>query len=164
MDFTFWYAISIVALVATVFILKIMSRVIASVGGRTRLYLHRDIWLPLLISSRYQSRATRAQALFIVLYTVINAFGMGCGIHTSNDLMIRTGTMASINLIPLLLGGRTNLVAEFLGSSLHTYYLAHHWLGRLAVLQSMLHVGLVLTKGEPWTFHTSQIPGISVSH
>jgi uncharacterized membrane protein len=163
MDPTFWYAISLVALAATIYILKIASRAISSIGNQIRLYFLRDVWYAFLVPQRYWTRATRGQALLIALYTAMNGFGIGIGIRTSSDLLVRTGIMASINFIPLLLGGRTNLIPELLGSSLHAYYLAHHWLSRIVVLQSMIHVGLVLVNGQPWTFDAFQISGISVS-
>ncbi|KAG9229646.1 hypothetical protein BJ875DRAFT_386916, partial [Amylocarpus encephaloides] len=56
----------------------------------------------------------------------INGFCIGLGIHSRSDLMLRSGTMASINLIPLFLGGRTNVLTNFLGITLHSYYLAHY--------------------------------------
>ena len=87
---------------------------------------------------------------------------MGLGIKSTSDLISRSGMMASINLIPLFLGGRTSVLANFLGISLHTYYLAHHWIGRIVVLQGLLHVGLVIASGKPWTFDSFQISGISV--
>lgn len=163
MDLTFWYAISLFALAATIYLLKLASRAISSGYERVRLYFLRDVWYAFLVPPHYWSRATRGQTLLIAFYTAINGFGMGFGVRNSSDLITRTGIMASINFIPLLLGGRTNLAAEVLGSSLHDYYLVHHWLGRIVVLQSMIHVGLVLAKGEPWTFDSFQISGLSVS-
>jgi hypothetical protein len=87
---------------------------------------------------------------------------MGLGIKTMSDLLVCSGLMDSINLIPLFLGGRTNVLANYVGISLHTYYIAHHWLGRLVIFQSLLHVALVIASGKPWTFDSSQISGISV--
>jgi len=87
---------------------------------------------------------------------------MGLGIKTRSDLISRSGLMASINLIPLFLGGRTNVLASFLGISLHTYYLAHHWVGRVVIIQGLIHVGSVIASRKPWTFDSFQISGISV--
>jgi len=89
--------------------------------------------------------------------------GIRIGSHFFHDLMIRSGTMAAVNLIPLFLGGRTNTLANFMGISLHTYYIAHHWIGTVVVLQSLLHVALSIAAGTPWTFDSSQISAITVS-
>lgn len=87
---------------------------------------------------------------------------MGLGIRSAEDLISRTGMMASINIVPLFFGGRTSTMAEFLGFSLHTYYLAHHWVGRIVALQSLLHAALIVAQGRTWTFNTLEISGISV--
>ncbi|ESZ90807.1 hypothetical protein SBOR_8812 [Sclerotinia borealis F-4128] len=80
-----------------------------------------------------------------------------------SDVISRAGIMASVNLIPLFLGGWTNALANFIGISIHSYYIAHHWIGRVVIVQSLLHVALVLAAGQLWTFNSSQISGISVS-
>ena len=36
------------------------------------------------------------------------------------------------------------MLSDFMGISLHSYYLAHHWIGRVVILQSLIHVGLVI--------------------
>ncbi|KAJ8062059.1 hypothetical protein OCU04_009838 [Sclerotinia nivalis] len=86
---------------------------------------------------------------------------MGLGVKTTSDVISRAGIMASVNLIPLFLGGRTNALANFIGISIHSYYIAHHWIGRVVIIQSLLHVTFVLAAGQPWTFNSSQISGIS---
>lgn len=96
-------------------------------------------------------------------YLAINGFCMGLGIKTTSDIISRAGIMASVNLIPLFLGGRTNALANFIGISIHSYYIAHHWIGRVVIAQSFLHVGFAIAAGQRWTFNSFQISGISVS-
>jgi len=55
------------------------------------------------------------------------------------------------------------MLANLLGISLHTYYLAHHWIGRVVIVQSLIHVGLVISSRKPWTIDSIQITGITVS-
>ncbi len=54
------------------------------------------------------------------------------------------------------------MIANTLGTSIHTYYLMHHWIGRIVIIQGLLHVGLVVASNPIWTFDSFQISGISV--
>ncbi|RSL89657.1 hypothetical protein CEP52_014849 [Fusarium oligoseptatum] len=63
----------------------------------------------------------------------------------------RAALAAVLNLIPVILGGRTCHIADFLGLSLQFYYLVHHWLARLALLQTLVHAGIYIRQQERWT-------------
>ena len=53
----------------------------------------------------------------------------------------RTGTMATVNLIPLILmAGRNNPLIALLRVPFDTWNLLHRWLGRIVVLESLAHV------------------------
>lgn len=53
----------------------------------------------------------------------------------------RTGTMATVNLIPLVLvAGRNNPLIPLLRVSFDTFNLIHRWLARIVVLESIAHV------------------------
>ena len=62
--------------------------------------------------------------------------------------MLRSGMLASINMIPLFAGGRTSSLVDFLGVPLNDHRLAHHWIGRVAVAQGLLHTVLALVSHE----------------
>ncbi|KAK4151067.1 hypothetical protein C8A00DRAFT_36296 [Chaetomidium leptoderma] len=55
---------------------------------------------------------------------------------------------ASINLIPLLLGGRTSRVADVIGVSRPTYYVAHYWIGRTAIIEGLVHAAIRLDEAR----------------
>jgi hypothetical protein len=165
MTVTEWYAVSIAAIAACVILYRIGSLASSLFVTNFQFLTLRNVAYPLLVRRRYFANITRLHGLAVASFVIMNGFCMGLGIrraHLVSDLMIRSGVMASINLIPLFMGGRTNMMANFLGISLHTYYIAHHWIGRLVVILSLLHVGLVLGSGKPWTFHSSRISGITV--
>ena len=88
---------------------------------------------------------------------------MGLGIQSTTDLISRTGVMASINMVPLFLGGRTSIVVDLLGVSMHSYYLAHHWIGRVVAVQGLIHAILAMRKIQTTTFDATQVTGLSVS-
>ncbi|KAE8350198.1 ferric reductase NAD binding domain-containing protein [Aspergillus coremiiformis] len=53
----------------------------------------------------------------------------------------RTGTMATVNLIPLvLLAGRNNPLIKLLEVPFDTYNLIHRWLARIVVFETLAHV------------------------
>ncbi|KAI9929087.1 hypothetical protein ASPWEDRAFT_49259 [Aspergillus wentii DTO 134E9] len=53
----------------------------------------------------------------------------------------RTGTMATVNLIPLvLMAGRNNPLITLLQVPFDTWNLLHRWLGRIVVLESLAHI------------------------
>lgn len=162
MNLTKWYAVSIAAIAALLLLRRIASIASAFLVARFQNLALRHVSYPLLLRRRYWSSVTRLQGAMVGGYVIINGFCMGLGIRNASDLMVRSGMMASINLIPLFLGGRTNILANFLGISLHSYYLAHHWIGRIVIIQSFLHAGLAISSGIPWTFDSAQISGISV--
>ncbi|PYH97941.1 hypothetical protein BO71DRAFT_96136 [Aspergillus ellipticus CBS 707.79] len=56
------------------------------------------------------------------------------------ELRGRSGTLAVLNMVPLfLLAGRNNPLISLLHVSFDTYNLLHRWLGRMVVLESIVH-------------------------
>jgi NAD(P)H-flavin reductase len=56
------------------------------------------------------------------------------------ELRGRSGTLAVLNMVPLfLLAGRNNPLIPILRISFDTYNLLHRWLGRIVVLESIVH-------------------------
>jgi hypothetical protein len=75
--------------------------------------------------------------------------------------MRRSGLLSSVNTVMLFPGGRTNVFIDAFGIPLHTYYLAHHWIGRIAIAQALLHAGLAISQKRALDART--ISGIVVS-
>ncbi|KAH6881123.1 hypothetical protein B0T10DRAFT_463626 [Thelonectria olida] len=63
----------------------------------------------------------------------------------------RAALAAAINLTPVILGGRTCLVADAIGISLQSYYLLHHWLARLSFVEMGLHAIIHTKQQKTWT-------------
>ena len=142
-----WYALSIA--------LPIGALAFYQVGRLFQFRLWKHLFYPLFIRRRYWSSVTRTEAMLLMIYFIVNGLGLGLGIRGASDiatLATRAGAMAMVNLIPLFLGGRTNSLSNFLNVPLQTYYLIHHWVGRMAVLQALAHVGLMVgLEGLPRT-------------
>ena len=67
----------------------------------------------------------------------------------------RTGILATVNLVPLvLLAGRNNPAISLLKVSFDTYNLFHRWIGRLVVLEALAHTGA-------WYANSTNAKGVS---
>ncbi|RAK76255.1 ferric reductase family protein [Aspergillus fijiensis CBS 313.89] len=60
---------------------------------------------------------------------------------TAGIIRNRTGTMATVNMIPLILmAGRNNPLVTLLQIPFDTFNLLHRWLGRIVVLEAIAHI------------------------
>ncbi|KIX06432.1 uncharacterized protein Z518_04408 [Rhinocladiella mackenziei CBS 650.93] len=90
---------------------------------------------------------TRFQALFILLLVVTNVFTCTWNIPWSDPelqvlpiLRNRTGTMAVVNLIPIMtMATVKNPLISLLDISYDTFNLMHRWLGRISILEAIVH-------------------------
>lgn len=90
---------------------------------------------------------SRIQSFWLLGYFAINIATCLVNIHWDrdrtvwlNDLCNRTGTIATVNMIPLfLLAGRNNPLIKLLDISFDNYNLIHRWVGRIVVVEAILH-------------------------
>jgi hypothetical protein len=164
LNIALWFAVFIAGVAAISLAYWIISITNAFYLLRLYAFLLRRMIYPLLWPNPRWSRITRFQTFLLGGYFIINGFCMGIGIHSTSDLISRSGLMASVNLIPLFLGGRTSMFSRVLGLSLHSYYLWHHWIGRVVVIQGLLHASLIFKSRSPRALLPSHISGITVRH
>lgn len=158
MNLIYWYVLLLALPFGALFLCQLWERF--------NFLLLKHLCYPLLFRRKYWFSVTRAEGVLLIVYVIINSLGLGLGIHSVldlADLAHRAGLLAVVNLIPLFLGGRTNSLGDSLNISLHAYYFAHHWAGRMAIIQGVLHVALVVSlKGIPRT-NANTISGAIVS-
>ena len=107
----------------------------------------RRLRYPLLIPRRYWMSMTWFECAILLLVLGGNLFALFYALpKTPAAFGRRSAVVAATNMVPLFLGGRTNLVADFLRVPLSTYYIFHHWIGRIAILQCILHSVIVLNR------------------
>lgn len=90
---------------------------------------------------------SRFQGLFIVFMILTNIFASVWNIPWNDNelqwlqiLRNRTGTLATVNLLPLmLLATVKNPLIYLLDISYDTFNLMHRWIGRVAVLEAIVH-------------------------
>ncbi|KAI8626617.1 hypothetical protein F5Y19DRAFT_488216 [Xylariaceae sp. FL1651] len=56
--------------------------------------------------------------------------------------------LAVVNATPLFLGGRTNPFADFIGIPLSTYYIFHHFIGRVVIIEGSIHAVLAFRRSR----------------
>lgn len=140
-----WYSIGI-ACVAMVLVLKCLYPFLRWVYQFARFLLLRYMVYPLILpQGRTVASITRLQLLLFMIFLAGNGVSMALHVKGAREQSNRAAMMASINLIPLFCGGRTSILVDRLGIPLHSYYLAHHWIGRVVVVQGLLHAGLALS-------------------
>ncbi|KAI2626652.1 ferric reductase NAD binding domain-containing protein [Hypoxylon sp. NC1633] len=90
---------------------------------------------------------TRFQFLFLVGYFATNVAFCVINIpfaesfqNACKQLRNRSGTLATVNMVPLvLMAGRNNPLIGLLGISFDTFNLMHRWFGRIVVLEALCH-------------------------
>ncbi|KAK5949033.1 hypothetical protein OHC33_009954 [Knufia fluminis] len=99
-------------------------------------------------AQNYGTLPGRAHTVLLVLYVLSNfiystllPYRQQETAKTIAELRGRTGVLAVVNMIPLvLLAGRNNPLIRPLKISFDTFNLFHRWIGRIVVLESIVHV------------------------
>ncbi|KAI0020660.1 putative FAD binding protein [Xylariomycetidae sp. FL0641] len=72
--------------------------------------------------------------MFLLSWQRKNAFSIAA------EMRGRSGTLSVVNMVPLIiLAGRNNPLIALLHVSFDTYNLLHRWIGRMAVLEAVIH-------------------------
>ena len=75
-----------------------------------------------------------------MIYMLILDYHQSSPWATLAELRGRSGTLAAVNMVPLIIfAGRNNPLILLLRISFDTYNLLHRWLGRIVVLESVVH-------------------------
>ena len=86
------------------------------------------------------SDITVAMAFAILCMLVGNVVSTVIAVTSQADLSIRLARLCLTNLVVLFFGGRTNFIADkILRLSHNDYYLVHRWIGRICVLEGLIH-------------------------
>lgn len=99
-------------------------------------------------ASNYGTIPGRAHFILLMLYLIGNLifcvvldYNLHTRMETIAQLRGRTGILATVNMVPLvLLAGRNNPLITMMKISFDTFNLFHRWIGRMVVLESIVHV------------------------
>ncbi|KAF5973969.1 hypothetical protein FCOIX_8547 [Fusarium coicis] len=87
---------------------------------------------------------TGLQISSLILFLAANGLLLGVGISDLAELEQRAAAIASANLMLVFLGGRTNVLADWVQIPLSIYYVGHRWIGVVATCEALLHSALAL--------------------
>lgn len=105
----------------------------------------RNVQYPLILPRRYWMSITRLECVMLALYFAANGSIL---ILERANIGPMAAMLAVINAAPLFLGGRTNPLADFIGVPLSTYYIFHHFIGRVVVIEGMIHATLAFRRSR----------------
>jgi hypothetical protein len=144
MDSTLWYLVALCG----VFILSFALWAMKFLLPNFRNCFVRHLKYPLLLHrGRHWDSITRLQGAFILLFLSLNLVIIFSPFAPLDwrQVQQRAAFASGINLIPLCLGGRMGPVVEAFNVHRSTYQLLHHWLGRTAIIDGLIHASIVLT-------------------
>lgn len=134
---------------------KLTSLLLSMIPGTDR--FARNVQYPLVIPRRYWMSITRLEFAFLALYLGANVTVL---IFERARIESAAATLTIINAILLFLGARTNPLADLIGVPLSTYYTFHHFIGRVVVVEGIIHAALAFRRSRP---DQTTISGYSVS-
>ncbi|KAK7915330.1 hypothetical protein LTR80_012208, partial [Exophiala xenobiotica] len=109
-------------------------------------------WLAASLRRTFPTTAiSEFDIIFVVLYVTANAICMSMRVNDLAEVAMRSGILATINLVPLLVGIQLSDVADFLGITLRMPKIMHRWIGCMTLVEATIHIiARALTAGLPW--------------
>lgn len=108
------------------------------------LAFERFLWYPLVLTGGYYMSVTRFELLLFVVFLACNIFALVFLVTDVRELEQRAAVLCAINLTSLFLSGKPNPLIDLLGIPLPVYQLVHHWIGRVATFEGLLHAALTI--------------------
>ena len=104
----------------------------------------RFVRYPLIVKGDYWTSVTRLELLLFVAFLACNVFALVFRLSGARDLEQRAAIVCAINITPLFLNGKPNPLIDLVGVPLPVYHLVHHWVGRVAIIEGLLHGALTI--------------------
>jgi hypothetical protein len=177
MDITEWYAVALGAITASYLLFFLSVLIVRFCFPYVSLYFFKYFFYPeilrylggsdtatrILRYLRGLDITTRLDAVLIAGFVVGNILCITIGAGDISGLIGRTGLMATVNLVPLALGGHMNPIVDCFGVRLGTYARMHRWLGRVAIIEGSVH-SIMAAKSRKLDLHVpSQRAALIVS-
>ena len=102
------------------------------------------------------------EIIFILIYVTANTVCMSLYVKDYAEAAARSGILATINLVPLLVGTQLSDVADFLGLTLRIPKIIHRWISCITLLEGAIHI-VISTITAGWKSSSREISGIIVS-
>ncbi|KAL5401100.1 hypothetical protein PMIN04_013131 [Paraphaeosphaeria minitans] len=135
------YALSFASAVIVLFIWTIWRLIDRSTRTAIVLFIRKRLLYALVMRRlRTSSDISVLAGLNLLLFGAANVTACTLWVPNPAEIAKRCGTLFIINVIPLYLGGRTNYIADrIFRLQLNEYALLHRWIGRICVVQGLVH-------------------------
>jgi len=163
MNTTQWYAVALGALAAFFIVFFLMWSLIRVVRTYATFYFLKYLFYPQIHRFfRGSSKTTCFDATLIVVFLASNVVCVVIGAGDATTLRKRMGQMSTINLIPLALGGHMNVIVDLCGVRPENYQRMHRWLGRVAIVEGLVHSIMAATSQKLDLHISSQVAALVV--
>lgn len=150
MELTVVYAISIGVIFGALGLYQSLKMISRPVQKLFIFFILKHLCYPLLlIRRRGTSNMSRLHGVYLTIYVAANVLCSAIGVSSWDLFGQRVGHLAMVNIIPLCMGGRTNLIANLFHLQLREYGLMHRWIGRVCVLEGIAYGVVTLTRSHP---------------
>ncbi|KIW24804.1 uncharacterized protein PV07_10495 [Cladophialophora immunda] len=92
------------------------------------------------LTFRFLLSISEFEIIFVLIYVAANTVCMSLNVKDHAEVAARSGTLATINLVPLLVGTQLSDVADFLGVALHVPKIIHRWISCMTLLEGSIHI------------------------
>jgi hypothetical protein len=133
MDTTQLYGVALAAVVILLIVFYILRFLINIMRTYATYYFLKHVFYPQAYKYvRGSSTTTRFDLLLIIAFLVGNVLCLTLGMRDRTDLLQRTGLLSTVNILPLALGSRMNLIVSRCGVGFAAYDRIHRWIWRVA--------------------------------
>jgi hypothetical protein len=165
MDITQCYAVALGGVVALFIIAKTFLTIFKYTRTYAKFYFLKYVYYPQIHKLlRGSEKTTGFDVLLIVVFLVGNVLCTTIRVKDIHGLTGRSGLMSIINLMPLSLGGHMNLIASRCGIRLGAYSRTHRWLGRVAIVEGLIHTVAAVSLRKSDLRMPSDIAGLTVGY
>lgn len=155
-----WYAVALAAPTA----LSISFYVLGISIGILRTYATHHFLKHVFYARvhKYIRGTTRYHALLIAALLGGNALCLTIRTHGRAEILRRAGLLSTLNLVPLALGSHMNSIVNCCGLGYDAYGAIHRWIGRVAVIEGVIHVILAVNLERPSLHSSIQVAAVVV--
>jgi hypothetical protein len=158
MDTIQWYAVALAAIAALSIVFYTTRISIRFLRTYTTYHFLKHVFYPRV--HKHLGGTTRYYALLILTLLVGNVL---CLTSDRTKIVQRTGRLTIVNLVPLALGSHMNSIVSCCGLGYESYNAIHRWLGRVAVIEGVIHMIIAIISQKPNLHSSTQVAALVVS-
>ncbi|KAH7345846.1 ferric reductase transmembrane component 3, partial [Plectosphaerella cucumerina] len=165
MDAVAWYSVAVGGPLAASIVINIALLTFSILGYVADRDILRFLSLKQVCRGvRLWRTVTWLDLIAAAVFVTANAVAMSYDVRDTTGFIRRSGVLSVVNMAPLFLGTRMNVIASGCGLSLSAYIDTHRWLGIIAILQGLTHAAVSLaTQAQGGFEKLSDKAGIVVS-